>query len=58
MAARMHNLRISSDHSYPVNIVQNVTANRMVDTIESRILEDDDDDSDDDEVKNTDATQK
>lgn len=57
MAARMHNLRISSDHSYPVNTVQSVTANRMVDTTKSRIHEDDDDDSDDNEVKNTAATQ-
>lgn len=24
MAARMHNLRISNDHSYPVNIMQSV----------------------------------
>ena len=66
MAARMHNLRISSDHNYPVNIMQSFMDRFMTNQLQvagtsgSQINEDDEDnnDHDDDEVKNTDVTQK
>ncbi|XP_078363071.1 uncharacterized protein LOC144647185 [Oculina patagonica] len=57
MAARMHNLRISSDHNYPVNIMQrfmnSFTANQASGSSESQI-----DDDDDDEFENADETQR
>ncbi|KAL9981845.1 hypothetical protein ACROYT_G010605 [Oculina patagonica] len=56
MAARMHNLRISSDHNYPVNIMQrfmdSFTANQASGSSESQI------DDDDDEFENADETQR
>ena len=58
MAARMHKLRISSDHNNPINILQSLMANQAVGTSDSQICKGNDNNSDDDEVKNTDAMQK
>ena len=55
MAARMHNLRISSDHNYPVNIMQrfmdSFAANQASVSSESQI-------DDDDEFENADEVQR
>lgn len=55
MAARMHNLRISSDHNYPVNIIQRFmdSFNQASKSSQSQI-----DDDDDDEFENADETQR
>ena len=56
MAARMHNLRISSDHSYPVNIIQ-----RFMDSFNEgskSSLSQINDDDDDDEFENADEMQR
>lgn len=56
MAARMHNLRISSDHNYQVNIMQRFmdSFNQASNSSESQI----DYDDDDDEFENADRTQR
>jgi len=55
MAARMHNLRISSDHNYPVNIIQ-----RFMDSFnqESKSSQSQINDGDDDELENADEMQR
>jgi len=55
MAARMHNLRISSDHNYPVNIIQ-----RFMDSFnqESKSSQSQINDDDDDELENADEMQR
>lgn len=57
MAARMHNLRISSDHNYQVNIMQRFmdSFNQASNSSESQI---DYDDDDDDEFENADRMQR
>ena len=54
MAARMHNLRISSDHNYPVNIIQ-----RFMDSFNqaSKSSQNQINDDDDDELENADEMQ-
>lgn len=56
MAARMHNLRISSDHNYPVNIIQRFmdSFNQESKSSQSQINDDDDDD----ELENADEMQR
>lgn len=56
MAARMHNLRISSDHNYPVNIIQRFmdSFNEASKSSQSQINDDDDDD----EFENADEMQR
>ena len=56
MAARMHNLRISSDHNYQVNIMQRFmdSFNQASNSSESQI----DYDDDDDEFENADRMQR
>ena len=58
MAARMHNLRISSDHNYPVNIIQRFmdSFNEASKSSQSQISDDDDDD--DDEFESADEMQR
>jgi len=55
MAARMHNLRISSDHNYPVNIIQ-----RFMDSFNqaSKSSQNQINDDDDDELENADEMQR
>ena len=55
MAARMHNLRISSDHNYQVNIMQRFldSFNQASNSSESQI-----DYDDDDEFENADGIQR
>ena len=57
MAARMHNLRISSDHNYPVNIIQRFmdSFNEASKSSQSQVNDDDDDD---DEFENADEMQR
>ena len=59
MAARMHNLRISSDHNYPVNIIQRFmdSFNQASKSSQSQV-NDDDDNNDDDEFENVDEMQR
>ena len=51
MAARMHKLRISSDHSYPVNIMQSFTDQFVVSQVAGSSKSQTD--NDDDEIENS-----
>lgn len=53
MAARMHNLRISSDHNYPVNIIQ-----RFMDSFNEASKSSQSQISDDDEFESADEMQR
>ena len=53
MAARMHNLRISSDHNYPANIIQRFmdSFNEASKSAQSQINDDDDEFENADEMQ-------